>query len=185
MVPTLGPETMIFNTTDPNRPSIAHRLVTGIGASPSTGYAHGAPLLATSGGDETVRLWDVSDASAPRELSSLPAPPGEIYWTAFSADDRLVMLTSSTGQITVVDVTEPQEPKPFAVVGSTADPLLYQGRSASPAGGLLAVGAEGAMWTWQLDPDRVVSEACAGGIQLTGDEWERHFPDTEPFELCD
>ncbi len=185
VVPTLGPETMIFNTTDPNRPSIAHRLVTGIGASPSAGYAHGAPLLATSGGDETVRLWDVSDASSPRELSSLPAPPGEIYWTAFSADDRLVMLTSSTGQITVVDVADPQDPKPFAVVGSTTDPLLYQGRSASPTGGLLAVGVEGAMWMWQLDPDRVVSEACAGGIQLTGDEWERHFPDTEPFELCD
>ena len=40
------------------------------------------------------------------------------------------------------------------------------------------------MWMWQLDPYRVVSEACAGGVQLTAEEWDRHFPDTEPFDLC-
>ena len=184
VVPTLGPETVILDTTDPDRPSVAHRLSTGIGASPSAGYAHGAPLLATSGGDKTIRLWDVSDASAPREVSSFTAPPGEIYWTAFSADDDLLLITSSTGQVTVVDVSDPAEPQPWAVLGSTTDPLLYQGRSASPTGGLLAVGVEGAMWMWQLDPDRVVNEACAGGVQLTDEEWGRHFPDTEPFDLC-
>ena len=184
VVPTLGPETVILDTTDPDRPSVAHRLTTGIGASPSAGYAHHAPLLATSGGDKTVRLWDVSDASAPVELASFTAPPGEIYWTAFSADDDLLLLNSSTGQVTVIDVADPSGPRPWAVLGSTTDPLLYQGRSASPAGGLLAVGAEGAMWMWQLDPDRVESDACAGGVQLTGEEWERHFPDTEPFDLC-
>ncbi|OAH61837.1 hypothetical protein AYJ66_13435 [Dietzia cinnamea] len=184
VVPTLGPETVILDTADPDRPVVAHRLTTGIGASPSAGYAHHSPLLATSGGDKTVRLWDVSDASAPAELASFAAPPGEIYWTAFSADDDLLLLTSSSGQVTVIDVADPSDPRPWAVLGSTTDPLLYQGRSASPAGGLLAVGAEGAMWMWQLDPDRVVSEACAGGVQLTGEEWERHFPDTEPFDLC-
>ncbi|MEH6622461.1 MAG: AAA family ATPase [Dietzia maris] len=184
VVPTLGPETVVLDTTDPDRPTVAHRLTTGIGASPSAGYAHGSPLLATSGGDKTIRLWDMADATAPRELSSFTAPPGEIYWTAFSADDDLLMLTSSTGQVTVVDVSDPAGPQPWAVLGSTTDPLLYQGRSASPTGGLLAVGVEGAMWMWQLDPDRVVSEACAGGVQLTAEEWDRHFPDTEPFDLC-
>jgi WD40 repeat protein len=183
-VPTLGPETVVLDTTDPDRPTVAHRITTGIGASPSAGYAHGSPLLATSGGDKTIRLWDMADATAPRELSSFTAPPGEIYWTAFSADDDLLMLTSSTGQVTVVDVSDPTGPQPWAVLGSTTDPLLYQGRSASPTGGLLAVGVEGAMWMWQLDPDRVVSEACAGGVQLTAEEWDRHFPDTEPFDLC-
>ena len=185
VVPTLGPETVILDTADPDRPSVAHRLTTGIGASPSAGYAHHSPLLATSGGDKTIRLWDVSDATAPAELASFTAPPGEIYWTAFSADDDLLLITSSTGQVTVIDVTDPGSPEPWAVLGSTTDPLLYQGRSASPTGGLLAVGVEGAMWMWQLDPDRVVSEACAGGVQLTAEEWERHFPDTEPFDLCE
>jgi hypothetical protein len=100
VVPTLGPETVILDTTDPDRPSVAHRLTTGIGASPSAGYAHHSPLLATSGGDKTVRLWDVSDAASPAEIASFTAPPGEIYWTAFSADDDLLLLTSSTGQVT-------------------------------------------------------------------------------------
>ncbi|KAA0918390.1 hypothetical protein [Dietzia sp. ANT_WB102] len=184
VVPTLGPETVLLDTTDPDRPTVAHRLTTGIGASPSAGYAHGSPMLATSGGDKTIRLWDVDDASAPRELSSFTAPPGEIYWTAFSADDSLLMLTSSTGQVIVMDVSDPTEPRPWAALGSTTDPLLYQGRSASPTGGVLAVGVEGAMWAWQLDPDRVESEACAGGVQLTGEEWGRYFPDIEPFALC-
>lgn len=184
VVPTLGPETIILDTTDPDRPSVAHRLDTGIGASPSAGYAHGSAMLATSGGDKTIRLWDVADASAPRELSSFTAPPGEIYWTAFSADDALLLITASTGQVIVMDVSDPTGPRPWAVLGSTTDPLLYQGRSASPTGGLLAVGVEGAMWMWQLDPDRVEREACAGGVQLTGEEWGRHFPDMEPFALC-
>ena len=74
---------------------------------------------------------------------------------------------------------------PWAVLGSTTDSLLYQARSASPEGDLLAVGAEGAIWMWRLDVDRVIDEACAGGVQLTGEEWARHFPDTEPFDLCD
>ena len=94
------------------------------------------------------------------------------------------LLTSRTGQVTVIDVADPSDPRPWAVLGSTTDPQLHQGRNASPAGGLLAVGAEGAMWMWQLDPDRVVSDVCAGGVQLTCEEWKRHFPDTEPFGLC-
>ncbi len=185
VVPTLGPDSLIVDTTDPDRPQVSHRLTTGIGASPSAGYAHGSPLLATSGGDKTIRLWDVADAAAPVELSSFTAPPGEIYWTAFSADDQLLLITSSTGQVTVVDVGDPAHPEPWAVLGATTDPLLYQGRSASPDGGLLAVGVEGAMWMWQLDPDHVMEEACSGGVRLTDEEWGRHFPDTEPFDLCD
>ncbi|MGN0101585.1 MAG: hypothetical protein ACI39C_11645, partial [Dietzia sp.] len=140
--------------------------------------------LAPSGRDKTIRVWDVDEPGQPRELSSLAAPPGEIYWTAFSADDDLLLITSSTGQVTVINVSDPAEPEPWAVLGATTDPLLYQGRSATPDGGLLAVGAEGAMWLWQLDPDHVVDEACAGGVQLTAEEWTRHFPDTEPFDLC-
>lgn len=185
VVPTLGPETLVLDTSDPDRPRVAHRLATGIGASPSAGYAHASPLLATSGGDKTIRLWDVGDPSAPRELSSFAAPPGEIYWTAFSADDELLLSTSSTGQVTVIDVSDPAAPEPWAVLGATTDPLLYQGRSASPDGGLLAVGVDGAMWMWQLDPDAVVEEACSGGVQLTDEEWGRYFPDIEPFDLCD
>ena len=185
VVTTLGPETVIVDTSDPDQPTEALRLATGIGASPSAGYAHHSSLLATSGGDEMIRIWDVADPSAPTELASFAAPSGEIYWTAFSADDQLLLITSSTGQVTVVDMSDPARPEQWAVLGATTDPLLYQGRSASPEGGLLAVGVEGAMWMWQLDPDRVVDEACSGGVQLTADEWGRHFPDTEPFELCD
>ena len=185
VVPTLGPETLLVDTSDPGRPEVAHRLTTGIGASPSAGYAHHSPLLATSGGDETIRVWDVAEPAEPVELSSFAAPPGEIYWTAFSADDELLLITSSTGQVTVIDARDPAAPEPWAVLGATTDPLLYQGRSASPDGGLLAVGAEGAMWMWQLDPDHVVEEACSGGVQLTAEEWARHFPDTERFDLCD
>ena len=185
VVPTLGPDTLILDTSDPDRPSVAHRLSTGIDASPSAGYAHSSPLLATSGGDETIRIWDVADPSAPQELSSFAAPSGEIYWTSFSADDQLLMITSSTGQVTLIDVSDPTAPEPWAVLGSTTDPLLYQGRSASPSGGLLAVGIEGTMWMWQLDPDRVVRDACSGGLQLTDEEWSRYFPGTEPFNVCE
>ena len=184
VVPTLGPETVILDTSDPARPEEAHRLTTGIGGSPAAGYAHAAPLLATSGGDKTIRLWEVDGGDEPREVSSFTSPPGEIYWVAFSADDARLVITSSTGQVTVVDVSDPAAPQPWAVLGSTTDPLLYQGRIASPEGDLLAVGATGALWMWRLDVDRVVADACSGGVQLTSEEWERHFPDTEPFDLC-
>ena len=185
VVPTLGPETVIIDTSEPENSSVAHRLTTGIGASPSAGYAHHSPLLATSGGDETIRIWNVEDQTAPVELASLPAPPGEIYWTAFSADDARLLITSSNGQVTVVDVSDPTAPERWAVLGATTDPLLYQGRSASPDGQLLAVGVEGAMWMWELEPDDVEDETCAGGLQLTPEEWVRYFPDTEPFDLCE
>lgn len=75
VVPTIGPTTMVFDTFDPDRPTVVRRLATGIGASSSAAYAHSGPLLATSGGDKSIRLWDVADPPSRASCPPSPRPP--------------------------------------------------------------------------------------------------------------
>ena len=149
----------------------------------------GRTLAVCSDTDPTLALLDVSDPDRP-ELRAAVQLPDPCVVAEFSSDSRQLVVPTLGPETLVVDTSNPGQPEvahrlTTGIGGATTDPLLYQGRSASPDGGLLAVGAEGAMWMWQLDPDDVVDEACSGGVQLTDEEWARHFPDTEPFDLCD
>ena len=49
-------------------------------------------LLATTGGDGAVRLWDVATGPAPRTFTG---HTGSVSWAAFSPDSTLLATTSN------------------------------------------------------------------------------------------
>ncbi len=95
-------------------------------------------VLASGGGDGTVRLWDVADPAHPRALVSLGAGAA-VASVAFSPDGRVLASGGGDGTVRLWDVADPGH------AGPLGGPL--QGRGAgvasvafSPGGRVLASG---------------------------------------------
>ena len=127
-------ETMIWDTTDPQRPKVVSTITNPLlNIHHSAATARNGTLLAL--GDEwagaiapaciptgapapTGAIWfyDISDAANPKELGSLPPPKGEQGKTCtahnfnFVDDDHLVSGFYSAGTL-LIDVSDPASPK--------------------------------------------------------------------------
>ncbi|MBI2700300.1 serine/threonine-protein kinase [Mycobacterium sp.] len=109
-------------------------------------------VLASGGGDGTVRLWDVADPAHPRALVSLGAGAA-VASVAFSPDGRVLASGGGDGTVRLWDVADPGH------AGPLGGPL--QGRGAgvasvafSPGGRVLASGGgDGTVRLWDVaDP---------------------------------
>ncbi len=109
-------------------------------------------VLASGGGDGTVRLWDVADPAHPRALVSLGAGAA-VASVAFSPDGRMLASGGGDGTVRLWDVADPGH------AGPLGGPL--QGRGAgvasvafSPGGRVLASGGgDGTVRLWDVaDP---------------------------------
>jgi Tol biopolymer transport system component len=87
-------------------------------------------LLASTGDDVTVRLWDVASG---HEHAVLHGHEGSAYGCAFSPDGRLLASASNDGTVRLLDVASGQE---HAVLHAPARPIW--GCAFSPDGRLLA-----------------------------------------------
>lgn len=113
-------------------------------------------VLASGGGDGTVRLWDVADPAHPRALVSLGAGAA-VASVAFSPDGRVLASGGGDGTVRLWDVADPGH------AGPLGSPLQVQGADVasvafSPGGRILASGgADGMVRMWDLaDPARPV-----------------------------
>lgn len=105
-------------------------------------------LLASAGGDATIRLWDTSRAEPLGRR--LPVRPAELTTAAFASDVRTLAAVNFDGRLTVRDLTR------------ATDPLRFRGDFASaaisPGGGLLAGGGQdGIVRVWELPGRRLLA----------------------------
>ncbi|MBF4997560.1 hypothetical protein IRT45_10360 [Nocardia sp. BSTN01] len=68
-------------------------------------------LMASSGGDETIRLWDISDRRNPRALGApITGHTGYIFDLAFGSGGALLVSKSADHTVRLWDVRDPRRP---------------------------------------------------------------------------
>ncbi|MEV4569519.1 WD40 repeat domain-containing protein [Nonomuraea sp. NPDC049419] len=102
----------------------------------SVAYVPGGGLLATSGRDRTVRLWDVADPHQPRRPATLTGHTDVVNAVAASPDGRTIASAGWDDTVRLWDVADPRRPRAAAVLGGhTGD---VNGVAFSPGGRLMA-----------------------------------------------
>ncbi|MFG2064490.1 hypothetical protein ACGFIK_24075 [Micromonospora sp. NPDC048871] len=107
-------------------------------------------LLATSGADGRVLLWDPESMRKIGEFDGTP----RVDAVTFSPDGRTLAAGNGNGTIALWDVADPAEPRRIAT--ATGQPAVVSSVAYSPDGGRLAVGDSGGGLTlWEVtDPTR-------------------------------
>ncbi|MBX6391502.1 MAG: serine/threonine protein kinase [Frankia sp.] len=97
-------------------------------------------LAATASADQSVRLWDISDRAAPRELAVLDARQGWVSAVAFSPDGTLLATAGHDRSTVLWDVRDPAHPVEVArLLGHEGQVLSV---AFSPDGRLLATAGQ-------------------------------------------
>jgi WD40 repeat protein len=109
----------------------------------SVAFSHKDDLLASGGGDDTLRLWSVATGTLSR--APLTGPTGYVRAVAFSPDDRTVAAASADATIRLWDVKSGSElGKPLGVNTKSIEALAF-----SPDGSfLISGGGDGEVRTW-------------------------------------
>jgi hypothetical protein len=104
----------------------------------SVAFAADGRMLAEGDTTGRIRLWDVSDATAPRLLGSA-RPVGDAQHVAFAGTAPLLVVGTGT-QSVLLDVRDPDRPR---ITGGSpsAESALGFGAAAHPEGHLVATGA--------------------------------------------
>ncbi|MBX6749259.1 MAG: WD40 repeat domain-containing protein [Micromonosporaceae bacterium] len=114
-------------------------------------------LLASVGGDRTIRLWDVADPANPRVVGEVAgAAEDTLYAAAFSPDGTLLAVVSNDKTLRLWDVTDPAKPGLVATVPAVS---ALHAVAFRPDGQVLAVGGNGG-WVSLFDvsdPQRPVA----------------------------
>ena len=109
--------------------------ILGLAIRPSAGAPAGAPpMVATIGGDRTVRLWQPTIGRMVR-LARLPSVPLAVAWTE---DGRMVATAGSDGRVRLVDPDTVRIVRDLPALDGRAHCL-----AAAPDGRSLLVGGEG------------------------------------------
>jgi WD40 repeat protein len=115
-------------------------------------------VLASSGGDNVIILWDLSDLSHPMQLgASLTAHSDEVMSVAISPDGRILASSSLDNTIILWDVHDPFHPTQLGQPIDTHAEAIYSVQF-SPSGEILAGGGEhNTVLLWNInDPSHPV-----------------------------
>lgn len=140
------------------------------------GLSDDTHLLAVGGpGDNTVRLWDVSNPAQPADKAVI----GTLQKTngiTFGPADRL-MADWNNDQVQLWDLRDPSNP---VQVGSIAPPSqagFVQSAAFTPASSTLAIANENSVILYDTDPAHLVSELCTyTGGTITAAQWTQYAP---------
>jgi len=132
--------------------------------------------LATGSGDNTARLWDVSDRQHPTPIATLTGHSHIVYSVAFSRDGRLLATGSNDGTARLWDMTDPHKPTLYAVI--TGHDAGVRGVALSADGHTLATASnDGTARLWNTDPEQVAQRICGRVYpEITPAEWEQYLP---------
>jgi WD40 repeat protein len=133
-------------------------------------------LLATSGIDPLVHIWDVRTGTLLRELEQ---NVGSAVWALeFSPDGSTLAVSGGDGFASLWDVPTGAKIGPRLGVGSREAMI-----DVSPDGRrLLMTNGDGRGAVWDIDPESWLQRACAiANRTLTREEWEEFLPG-RPYE---
>jgi WD40 repeat protein/tRNA A-37 threonylcarbamoyl transferase component Bud32 len=133
-------------------------------------------LLATSGIDWRVRIWDVHTGKLVRTIEQ---NVGNAVWSLdFSPDSSLIAISGGDGFASLWDLATGAKVGPRIGVGSREAML-----DLSPDGRrLLMTNGDGNGAVWELDPEAWARRACTlANRRLTRDEWKEFLPG-RPYE---
>ncbi|MFE2034942.1 WD40 repeat domain-containing protein [Streptomyces scopuliridis] len=120
-------------------------------------------ILATAGGDRTVRLWDIGDPRRPVQLSTLGGQGTFVRSIAMRRDGKILATAGDDRKVRLWDVADPKHPALLAALdGHTgavrALAFSSDGRTLASSGGDRTV----RLWNTG-DPEHPTSRATLGG----------------------
>jgi len=140
-------------------------------------------LFAVAHTDDTVRIWDVAQANAPRLVTELRtgSQPRDV---AFSPDGTMlaVGLDSSVKLWSMSQPRQPQEASTLRARTGTLAVAVSRGSAMLAAIGNSRQGPHRSLQLWHTDTARMADRICGvAWPRLTRSDWERHFPGV-PFQ---
>jgi WD40 repeat protein/transcriptional regulator with XRE-family HTH domain len=107
-------------------------------------------LLAATGLDGRVRLWDTGGDAMPVLVATLDGSPKGLFALAFSPDGRLLAAGGTDHSVHLWDMADPRHPRRFDVTLDGPASTVY-GIAFSPDGAVLAAASDdGSVWRWDL-----------------------------------
>jgi WD40 repeat protein len=163
-----GPKVILWDVADPTDPIQIATLPRGTVADPfganGLAFSPDGRTLATTdkggSGDTIASLWDVTDRTQPKQLSTLPIGNASswAYEFAFSTDGR-TLVTGVSGGAIVWNVADRAHPVRLAKLDSTGGKMAF-----SLNGAVLATGGIGTVTLWDMkDPTRPSPHATLTG----------------------
>jgi len=133
-------------------------------------------ILAASGADGKVRLWDVADPSHPHLLSTLSGPIGIVYDVAFSPDGHSLATANGDTTVTLWDITNPARPSDLGSLTGSSGTVFSV--AFSPTGNAIAAGSQdGTARLWLATPASAAEYVCSiVGAPITRAEWAQYIP---------
>ena len=124
-------------------------------------------LLAASGTDGTITLFDVSDPSRPTHLATLRGFTSTVYDVTFGPGGRTLAAASNDGSVRQWDLSQPARPSLAGVVRAPGNQPLQAVGYSTDGRLLAAAGAGGTLLIWRSGEDRARTISGAGTAQLT------------------
>ncbi len=179
----------LWNIADPANPRLLSANLTSIAA--MLAFSPVGRTLTTGTADDSVRLWDVTDASHPKAAGTLLGHTGAVVGTAFSPDGHTLVTASLDNSVRLWNVSDPTHPTSAAIVGReptteafTSVAIGRDGLLAATAITILNGSVSARTWLWETDPVRAANRICAASSAsppITPVEWRQYFPD-QPYD---
>lgn len=142
-------------------------------------------LAAAHNSEGTTIIYAYSGPVKPVEITRFSRAGGQAMELDFSADDSKFLEMTTSGRLTLWDISDLPNPYTWASVNVPSDlGAPYAFASVGKEGSLVTGYLGGEMKTWDTNIGRIIEDICSAGDRLSDEEWAEFFVDTEPVEVC-
>ncbi|WP_158843649.1 nSTAND1 domain-containing NTPase [Saccharothrix deserti] len=163
----------LWDVSDPARPLRIGELNTGLEVTAAT-LSEDNRTLALGCANGEVRLLDLTDRSAPKEMWSRKAHRGAIHSLGFRHDDTALASVGKEDKVALWDVSDPTRPVELGRInGSTKG--VYGVAFGDTPHQVVTSRSDGTTRTWEFDFDTAVRTMCdAVEAHISREEWQQY-----------